>query len=37
MLGVNHIKVDRSFKEFHKLAVPLLVDHILATLRVNHK
>ena len=37
MLGVNHIKVDRSFKEFHKLAAPLLVDHILATLKVNHK
>ena len=28
---------DQSFEEFHKLAVLLLVDHILATLEANHK
>lgn len=37
MLGVNHIKVDRNFKEFHKLAAPLLFGHISATLKVSHK
>jgi hypothetical protein len=37
MLKLNHIKADRSFEGFHKLAVPLLVDHILATLEASHK